>query len=302
MARVNFRILLFGLLAILSQSPFAWAQEKIVILVPGFFNTPGQKGIGLQYFSQNIVNSVRKLGYTPIVIGDLNPVGSLQVNGDLLLNDLRVIGAQYPQSSITVLAHSAGGLYVAHALTVQPDLPIANVVTISTPYAGADLVDLVKWIPGFATVTDALDLSALQEFESAKMQSTLAALRIPQRVRWVSLGAAQPACVMLSCALAEYQTWLLSIPWSFAKKLGDGVVSVDSATARGVTVAMTEGGDKLIELWPDYVIPLEHWKIVLDAGIFSLFNEINTHWITTTQRDMVTTILTRLAQNPNPNN
>jgi hypothetical protein len=273
----------------------AAAEEKIAVLVPGFFNLPGQKsGAGLPYFSRTIVDTVRASGYTPIVINDLNPVGSLQENGERVRQELTDIAARYPGVKLTVLAHSAGGLYTGHALTLQPDLPIVNVVTISTPYAGVELIELLKWIPGFKTITNVLNLSALREFESAAMAQTLAQIRIPQRVRWIALSAAQPTCGILTCAEAQYQSWLLSFAWRFSKKSGDGVVAVDSALAHSVTIASFEGAPKKIETWEGFVVPLEHWETVLDAGFFGVLGVANTGWIDQQQRLVFSEILSQL--------
>ncbi|MGZ6480124.1 MAG: esterase/lipase family protein [Bdellovibrionales bacterium] len=271
------------------------AQEKIAILVPGFFNIPGQKAnAGLTYFSKTIVSAVQAAGYLPIVINDLNPVGSILENGERVRQELNEIAIRYPQAKLTVLAHSAGGFYVGHALTVQPSLPITNVVTISTPYAGAELVELLKRVPGYKTITAALNLTNLNEFQSQSMQQTLASLRIPQHVRWIALGAAQPTCRLLSCAQAQNMSWLLSLAWRFAKMTGDGVVATDSATAKGLSVMSQEGPAMKIETWPDFVIPLEHWEIVLDADFFSIVGVVNTGWIKETQRSVFTQILQQL--------
>ncbi len=271
------------------------AQEKIAILVPGFFNIPGQKtNVGLTYFSRTIVRAVQASGYTPVVINDLDPVGSIVQNGERLRVELREIAARHPGAQLTILAHSAGGLYTGYALTVEPSLPIANVVTISTPYAGVELVELLKWIPGYSTVTKVLNLTNLNEFQSQAMQQTLAALRIPQRVRWIALGAAQPVCNLLSCAKAQNQTWLLSLAWRFSDKTGDGVVATESATAKGISVLTQEGTALKIETWPDFVIPLEHWETVLDADFFTLLGVVNTGWIQETQRSIFTQILKQL--------
>jgi hypothetical protein len=287
----------YGCLVLLAMfcCSLASAEEKIAVLVPGFFNLPGQKAnVGLPYFSTTIVETVRASGYTPVVINDLNPVGSLLENGERVRQELTEIAARYPGAQLTVIAHSAGGLYTGHALTLQPDLPIANVVTISTPYAGVELIELLKWIPGFKTITNVLNLAALQEFESSAMAKTLAQIRIPQRVRWIALSAAQPACGVLNCAEAQYQSWLLSFAWRFSKKTGDGVVAVDSALAKSVTIASFDGQPKKIETWDGFVVPLEHWETVLDAKFFTLIGVVNTGWIDQQQRAVYSKILSQL--------
>jgi hypothetical protein len=156
------------------------------------------------------------------------------------------------------------------------------------------LIDLLKWIPGFETIMASLNLASLKEFEGESMHSILAALRIPAHVRWIALSALQPACGVLTCAEAQYQTWLLSLAWRFTTKSGDGVVAVDSATARNVTILSAEGPVKKIETWPDFVVPLEHWETVLDAEFFISLGVVNTDWIEAQQRRVFTRILESL--------
>ena len=264
MTRVWRRFLVLALLLGVT----AEAQEKVAVLVPGFFNIPGQNtNVGLTYFSKTIVKAVRSQGYTPIVINDLNPVGTIRENGQRLSEELHALALKYPSANFTILAHSAGGLYAGYALTLQPNLPVVSVVTISTPYAGVELLALLKWIPGVQTIVETLNLDGLEELQTEQVAQTLAHIRIPSHVRWIALGASQPTCSFLNCGDARYQTWLLSLAWRYAGKSGDGVVTVDSATAQGVSIQTLEGPAMKIETWPQFIVPLEHWETVLDGDL-----------------------------------
>ena len=264
--------------------PQAAKPDKYILLIPGFFNFPGHaSAVGLQYFSPAIVRTVRDHGYTPVVFDNLDPVGSVEENGRRVLANLQTLATEHPTAEFAALTHSAGGLYLAYALTVQPRLPVRAAVTISTPYGGAELVDLLNDVPGFKEITSTVNLSSLQEFESKKMSQILAAMKIPRHVRWITVAAQQPACLLFFCERAQYQSWLLSSAWHLVGKNGDGVVSVESSL-----------GSREMEAWEDLTIPLEHWETVLDANFFVLLGVTNPHWIDEQQRESFTKILRRL--------
>lgn len=291
MSKISIFFLCVGLL--FSTSLFA--QEKFVVLVPGFFNIPGGNVAGgFHSFSTAILESIQSQGYTPVVIQNLDPIGSVHDNGEQVKKDFLALASRYPGASFTVIAHSAGGLYVAHALTERPDLPIETVVTISTPYRGSALIELLKWIPGWKTITSTLNLASLREFDPAQMNTVLSRLRIPNHIRWVALAAAQSTCLLLSCAEAQRQSWLLSTAWTFSKEPGDGAVSNDSAIAKDVVITSYDGGEKKIETWADFIVPLEHWETVLDSNYFTLLGVLNPQWITQQQRRVFKAILERL--------
>lgn len=269
---------------------FSFAQahgsEKIIVLVPGFFNFPGHDSpIGLQYFSQTIVRTIQDEGYETEIFDNLNPVGTVSDNGHRVLKNLQDLVATNPQAEIAILAHSAGGLYVAQALTLDPSLPVKAVVTVSTPYLGSELIELLDKLPGFFQMTQLFNLLSLQEFQPRRMNAIWDSLRIPRSVHWATVASEQPACRLLSCRLAENQSWLLSTAWRFTRKTGDGVVSVESALGKP-----SQG----VEPWADLTIPLEHWEAVLDSNYFAFLGVSNTRWIDEQQRESYLKILNRL--------
>jgi len=264
----------------LSSSCFA-VESPIVVLVPGYFNFPGVKAPflnqRLQYFSSTILATLRAEGLTPVMIEDLDPVGTVAENGDRVKTHFRQIAKQHPSTKISVIAHSAGGLYTAKALTDQPDLPIQEVITIATPYKGAELADLIKWIPAQEEILNVLDLRSLREFQSDQIGAVTSQLRLPRKVRWVALGAEQEVCHLASCWHAYHMSWILSLAWSFMERRGDGVVSVESATH---SVLPAQGGGLIqMENWQDVPIPLDHWKVVLEPALFKAVGVTDTDWI-----------------------
>ena len=276
----------------------AAATRPLAVLVPGYFNLPGRQPPLLpgewNYFSKVVVSTLQAEGFETHVIRDLNPVGTMAENGAALLRDLENLVAAHPDARISVIAHSAGGIYTAKALTENPRLPIQTVVTIATPYQGAELADLVKWVPGYEEITRALDLTSLYEFESGRIGGIVSTLKVPRRVRWVALGAAQEVCALDSCLQADHMSSVLSLAWSFMDEPGDGVVSLRSATQ--VALNRHEGGQVAVEHWPDLPIALDHWKVVVEADNFRLVGVTDPEWIGRSQRALFQELGRRLRQ------
>ena len=264
-----------------------YAQARVVFLVPGFFSLPDHGPLP-RPFSKAITETLSERSLQPIVVTGLDPVGSFQANGARLLTILQAFERAHPGEEYDVIAHSAGGLYMAQALTLEPRLRVGTVITIATPYHGAEIVDLLRWIPGFSVLTHALNLENLKEFEASGMPAILARIVWRKNVRWMAIGAAQAPCEgPVSCGRAENQSWLLSLAWRFAGVEGDGVVSVDSARAR----------DLGFTPW-DFVVPLEHWEVVLDADWFRALGVSNPGWIERRQRATFAAVAERLASAP----
>lgn len=261
------------------------ATKPLLVLVPGFFNIPGMIPgaipVDYNYFSDAVRSSLQEEGFEVVVIKNLDPFGSMANNGRTLRLDFEDIAKAHPNEQISVIAHSAGGLYTAQALTENPSLPVRTVITLSTPYAGAELADLVKSLPGSEEIARQLNLTNLREFETKRIGFVTNGLRVPKRVRWVSLAAQQEVCENLTCFHPQYMSWVMSHVWKNTKHVGDGVVSVKSST-RPVLNAR-EGGVKKMEVWNDLPVQLDHWEIVSEADLFQLFGILNTQWISDQQ-------------------
>jgi hypothetical protein len=279
--------------------------KRLLVLVPGFFSQPGRSEkeappydedqlSGFIYFSNDILGVAREKGFAPWVVRDLDRFGDFAFNGERLLRDLRAISGRFPGCPLTVLAHSAGGIYTAYALTKDPSLPIKTVVTLGTPYQGSELTNLITWVPGWQTITEWLNLKSLREFRRDLMPELLRAFRIPAKVRWVALGGSQKPCFLLSCSDARSLSWILTMAWNFTSLEGDGVVDIESARAKDVSLPTASGGFLKPEQWPDLKIPLDHWKITQEASRFSFLGVRNPEWIRDEQRRIYREILGRI--------
>lgn len=292
---------LFLLLFIVGQSSFAKNDsnrcvQKIVVLIPGFFNLPGVEAKEItdperiNYFSNHVLQTIENQGFKTIVFKNLDPVGGIEANGNKTLEDLNAIANKYKGCELNVIAHSAGGLYTAHALTKNPSLPIVNVVTISTPYQGAKILELITWIPGWKTVARWLNLKSIIEFDTINSESIVSQFRVPESVRWMTIAGAQTPCLLLSCTNPQKLSWLLSVAWSFSDVEGDGVISVDSATLANSDLTNEYGEIKTVESWPE-VVSLEHWEQVLDPNLFKALGVTHVDWISEQQEELFTRIV-----------
>ncbi|RZA05966.1 MAG: hypothetical protein EOP11_11500 [Proteobacteria bacterium] len=279
--------------------------KRLLVLVPGFFSQPGQatddtppyeedQTSGFVYFSNEILRTAREQGFSPWVVRDLDRFGDFALNGERLLNDFRGLAERFPGCPFSVIAHSAGGLYTAYALTRDPSLPIKNVVTLGTPYQGSELTNLIAWIPGWKKVVAWLNLKSLREFRRDGMGQILSGLRVPAGVRWVALGGSQKPCFLITCSDARSLTWILSTAWNFTSREGDGVVDIESARAKDVVIPTVDGASIKPEQWLDLPIPLDHWKMTQEAERFAYLGVLNPGWIREEQRRIYTEILKRL--------
>lgn len=268
-----------------SSPPITTPAPKFMFLIPGFFNIPGERTprCGVRYFSSTILQTVRDQGFTPVEIDTLDPVGTVEQNGARLLHELNKFRLDHPGTKFSAIAHSAGGLYLAWAVTADPSLPLHQVVTIATPYRGVDLINTIGQIPGANVIAKTLNLDGLREFEHSNMRRLLSQMRIPASTRWIAVGATQPRCRLANCSHAERQSWLLSLASSLFSGPGDGVVSVESA--------LGDGDVFQFETLEDLTVPLEHWEVVLDSRLFALLGVSNSKWIDRQQRASFTRIL-----------
>lgn len=298
MPKKTFFYLIFIISQVFAQSSFAAAcSEQLVIMIPGFFNVPGFKAPlnFIDYYSKNVAETVEKNHRKPIILKNLIPTGDVVANSQIVLRDIQDLAVQHPGCLFDVIAHSAGGLYLASALTADPTLPLRTVVTISTPYNGAEILDLISWVPGWRTLVAWLNLEALKDFDQNKSKEMLSHLRIPQSIRWIAMAAAQKPCFLLSCSSSNKMSWLLSLGWNLGgESVGDGIVSTSSAFLDGDQLLSIDNTQKTVERWTDMVIPLEHWELVLDPESFKVLGVKDPEWIRQQQIKSYTKILERI--------
>lgn len=271
--------------------------KKIVVLIPGFFNVPGFKAPlnFIDYFSKTVVSTVRSNGREPVVLQRLNPLGSIHENSEIVLQDIQNLAQQYPGCMFDVIAHSAGGFYMAQALTQQPNLPVKTVVTVSTPYNGAEMIDLIKWIPGWKTIASWLNFESLKEFDSQVSHQVLAQFVIPEKVHWVVAASSQKSCFLLSCTEARRLSWVLSLAWDFLPdQRGDGVVSESSSLLTQGQLMDSNHQEKQVKRLSSTVFNLEHWELVLEPSLFQTLGVSDTQWIVAQQKNIYSKLLEQL--------
>lgn len=242
-------------------------HSEIVVLVPGFFSS-----FAKPYFSSDIIQTIQSEGYSVAVADQLDPMGKVANNSQALLSLFRSLHRKFPERSMIVIGHSLGGIYTLLAMDQDRQLPIHKVITLATPYDGVGVVDGVdQKLPGVGELAKFLNLESLLEMRRTTVQAILRDHPIPAGVHWVALGGIEKKCFLLTCALPERLSWLMSIGQFFiGREASDGIVTYNSALARGSNLQ--------IERWED-PIPLEHWEMVLPHSVFSTLGVGQTTWI-----------------------
>ncbi len=280
------------LFALISSTAFA---APIVVLVPGFFNSLAPGSLQGPYFSGTIVGTLKKRA--PVfVVRNLVPFAGVEENGRILSDYLVSLNQRYPNEKIVLIAHSAGGFYALHALTAHPELPVAAVVTLATPYDGSEFIEnLTTDFPGIRKLTKFLNLSSLEEFRPANTAQILRKYYVPQSVRWIAVGGSQPECNLLNCADAGHLSWLLSLTQRLMSTESDGIVTLESALGRETSLLHADGTTFEMERWSDLNVGLEHWEMVQDSNLFRLIGVLNTGYISQRQKQVYNELLDRLG-------
>lgn len=277
---------LHSLIAVVLFSPAALADKPIAVLVPGFFNSLADGSNKGPYFSKNIVKTVEDAGYEVYVVDTLLPLGHIEENSKRLIEYLKAIknkpaAAEY---GLTLIAHSAGGLYSLRALTLEPTLPVRALATVATPYAGINFITQLSDQAVVRELVNWFHLDSLLELTQPAVRDFLQTVKVPEGVRVVVAAGEQSPCGLLSCTKAENLSWVLSITGDLNGQASDGIVPLNSALGySGATVRMS---DK---------INLEHWEQVLDYRTFTALGVTNTKFIRDEQRRFYTALLGALA-------
>ena len=245
--------------------------SKIVILVPGFFNS-----FAPEYFSNDIILSLQKNNLKVIVAERLNPIGTIEENGEIVYKLFEKTKKQFNQSEINVIAHSAGGLYSLYAIN-KGAYYIKNLITVSTPYNGIEFVE--NWKDRFHLFSDLMKwcyLQGLQELTRPYVNIFLQSIRVPSSLNIYSYGGFQP--VKLDFTNASNMSLVLSVTDAFMTSKSDGIVTFSSAIA-STQIKTLEKTIKEIFPDPKFYLPLEHWEQVLDHKNFVLLGVRNTELI-----------------------
>jgi pimeloyl-ACP methyl ester carboxylesterase len=274
----------------------AQAALTNLVLVPGFFNSaiPAPDHFGnpweQPYFSHDIVRQLSTLTTKLLVVDNLNPVGSVADNGTRLINFLKAHEQEFGGKPITLLAHSAGGLYSLYAAAYS-DLPINQVITVSTPFRGMRLFAAIEeqGIP-IETLTAPFCLKNLMGLREAAVQNFLSSLQFKHPLRLDVFGGYQPT------GLAFWDWRVLSTPLvpfqALIKEPSDGIVTVDSAlNPVGLASLVTRNRSTLNLQIHKEVLNLEHWEVILDAELTRLYGILNVGSLREAQKKIYTYIL-----------
>jgi hypothetical protein len=293
------RIISILIISVFALVAHAESPKKIVVLVPGYFNSlapgyfRGQRPEVGPYWSIDIIRTFQVQGFPSVyVVNNLNPFGTIVENSNRLREYLNQLHQSLHGQAVEyyLVGHSAGGLY---SLTVasSTQLPIKKVVSISTPLAGASIVDSVyqTW---FGTVAEWLSLDSIRELTETNVKQYLSQFRLPEGLQYYVYGGYQPSSI--DFLPAEN----LSFPFYVTSKLigeaSDGVISYRSATDNHFRLQSVHGN--LIQTFveqKDY-IHLDHSEQVLDYRICALLGTQHPEYIQQEQIRFYSVVAKRL--------
>ena len=248
-----------AILLALSCASLSRAADPVAILVPGTLNSfvPGGADDAelraYPYFSKAVVDSVRARGFETHVVRGLAPTGRLEANGRQVLDDAQAwYFSRHPRADapITLLGHSAGGLYALFAAANHGRLPIDKVILVSTPLEGARLADFVmrggpaaqKLWDALLTYRPYLDLSGLKEMRQAEVARFLSVLRFEPNLKVYAVGGAQPiARGPLEASNPDFLSPPLELTGRAIAVESDGIVDTASAYGAGARLLTTTG-------------------------------------------------------------
>lgn len=253
---------------------------KTVLLVPGFFNSaiPANiNGVGTRvYWSEDIRSVFRAAGYKVFVVDNLNPVGTIEVNGKRLSEFINCHKDQLEidDGQFDVVAHSAGGLYTLYA-NDKESLPIHRMVTVNTPFDGVEFVDsMTNYFPDIVTIEKKLNLLSINQLRPMNVRRILSQLKMLPQFPIRAYAGFQPR------GKDYYDAFFLSpvfyITQAFMKNGSDGIVTYNSALGRTKYL-------KIEGITDDY-IHLDHWKQAPGADIFKVLGMTNTDYIRREQK------------------
>lgn len=251
----------------------AQAAPSNLVLVPGFFSSaiPAPENFGnpwkQPYFSHDIVRHLAARTAHLWVVDTLNPVGSVEENGKRLITFLRNRQKDFGGQPITLLAHSAGGLYSLFA-AANSDLPINHIIAVSTPFRGLRVIQALEdqGIP-FDELAAPFCLKNLSGLKEAPVRKFITGLQLKHPVRLDVFAGYQTTGVafwdwrILSPPLVPFQALI--------REPSDGIVSVQSSL--NVNDLKFKNPANLDVHVHSQTLPLEHWELIIDAELTRLY-------------------------------
>lgn len=272
--------------------------KSLVVLIPGTWNSllPGnirenpvsQELEANSYFSLDVVNTLVKSGHGVLIVNKLSPFGDFNINADRTIRAIQDWYLKfYPKKDmpITLLGHSAGGLYALKTANVLWEFPIRNVILIATPLNGSPVAEKIfeggvaakilrETLERFSNI---IDFNGVTHLTKTETHAFLDQLRIPENIQIIASTGSQPAPEKVqdygdSLFLSPlFQTTALAISES-----SDGVVPLSSAFGEGTLIKDTTGNFKKIISVPFLSAHLDHAEQFLDVRIFHLMGFRNT--------------------------
>lgn len=241
--------------------------KRIVVFVPGFFNS-----FAPEYFSSDIVGALQQKGFTVVIAQKLNPVGTIEENGERVLYLFQGLRQQAPNAEVSVIGHSAGGLYALYAINKGARY-IKTLVTVATPFNGVEFVE--KWRENiwlFKTLMDWAQIDGLRQLTTPFVQQFIKSVKVPSTLKIIAYGGYQP--VNWDITNAANMSAVLSVPASFTTGPTDGIVGYESAVYT-TSIPTTEKTLNKVRADRSVVLGLEHWEQVLDYRHFYLLGVRN---------------------------
>jgi len=250
----------------------ASAEQEIVVLVPGFFNT-----FAHEYFSTEVVHAFEQRGFKVYVATGLNPIGTVEDNGSRLDQYMdRVELTEHRHVNFNVVAHSAGGLYTLFVANLHRH-HIKNLLTVATPYKGVEF--LQKWLDNsalFKTVTDLAQLDGLKQLTPQGVAKFLDTVRVAPDMKITAFAGTQKK------GLDIWNAENLSVPFRLTSACiseeSDGIVGLSSALGVG-SIKTTDNRMASQKFNSGYRANLEHWEQVLEGYSFLLLGIRNPGYV-----------------------
>lgn len=252
---------------VLTTEQLSPKTKRVVVFVPGFFSS-----FAPEYFSSDIVESMQNKGFTVVIAQKLNPVGTIEENGERVLYLFQSIRKLAPNAEISVIGHSAGGLYSLYAIN-KGARDIKVLVTVSTPFNGVEFVENWRensWL--FKSLMDWAHIDGLRQLTTPFVQQFIKSVRVPSRLKIIAYGGYQP--VNWDITNAANMSAVLSVTDKFITGPSDGIVSYESAL-HTTTIPTTEKTLNKVRSDRSSVLTLEHWEQVLDYRHFYLLGVRN---------------------------
>jgi pimeloyl-ACP methyl ester carboxylesterase len=303
------KVFMFGNLclfaALIGGNPAAAAMinNGLVVLIPGTGNSlvPGDRVVEATnrlkgtYFGKVILDTFAEKGFETFIPVGLNPFGDVAENGRRVYAQL----VDYYQSHhgadgmpITLIGHSAGGLYGMKVLDLNKTLPIKKLVLLSTPLKGSLFADILfghcegivdcNLIQRKLTrIVKQVGLDGLEQMRKFRVREFLDSLSLPGNVDIYSVTGTQSSYYKarpgLVCPLCVSSDLLYA-------GASDGVVDRASAYGDDMILADQEGMPITIKPLPDMHVFLGHHELAVSETIMKMLGQRNINWVKQRQK------------------